>query len=196
MIIGIDIDDCLNNEYSFMIDYGSKYSFQIGGSDIIRIDSTHTSDIFGWPDETAHEFWHKFMPLFSTLPAVPFASEVIKKLRDEGNKIYIITARHNGDEWYPKDMAENLTQITLDWLKRNKIEFDEIFFDAKNKGEVCEEKQVDIMIDDDPFNLNKIKGKTKAFVFDKPYNKDIKLKDYTRVFSWYDIYAKIKKLEI
>ena len=30
MIIGIDIDDTLNNEYQFMIDYGTMYCNKLG----------------------------------------------------------------------------------------------------------------------------------------------------------------------
>lgn len=147
--------------------------------------------MFEWSDEVAHEFWNKYRKvLVIDLPAKRFSSEVIKNLKQEGNKIYIITARKNDDEWFPKELRSNVEQLTRDWLKNNNIYYDEIAFDVKDKGTYCFSHNIDIMIEDDPVNLDRLIGNTNIIVFDYPYNRGYKFKDLTRAFSWYDIYYK------
>lgn len=194
MIIGIDIDDTLNNEYQFMIDFGTMYCNKIGKYSLKNIDTIESHYMFEWGEKTAHQFWNTYMETFCKLPAIPFSGEVIKKLKSEGHKIYIITAREKNDPWFPKNMARDLENITIKWLLDNGINFDKIFFSCEDKGKVCKENNVDIMIDDDPRNIDKLIGNTNVFVFDKPYNRKPEYDIVTRVYSWYDAYEKIKKL--
>ena len=122
-----------------------------------------------------------------------FCNEIGKyKLENEGNKIYIITARRNGDEWFPDDLKNNVEKITKKWLKENKIYYDEIAFDVKDKGKYCKDHNINFMIEDDPINLRKLLYNTNIFVFDYPYNRNKEFSNLTRVYSWYDIYYKIK----
>ena len=100
------------------------------------------------------------------------------------------TEYKNDDEWFPKELRSNVEQLTKDWLKNNNIYYDEIAFDVKDKGTYCLSHSIDIMIEDDPVNLDRLIGNTNIIVFDYPYNCDYKFKDLTRAFSWYDIYYK------
>lgn len=129
MKIGIDIDGVLNSQYNFCIDYGTKFCNEIGKYKLENVHAIDTTDMFLWGDEVAHKFWNKYRKdLVITLPAKKYASEVIEKLKSEGNKIYIITARRNGDEWFPDDLKNDVEKITKNWLKENKIYYDEIVF--------------------------------------------------------------------
>ena len=56
-----------------------------------------------------------------------FAKDVIKKLKEQGHKIYLITARWD----MPND---NIKQITIDWLKENEVEYDELIINASDKS--------------------------------------------------------------
>ena len=80
-------------------------------------------------------------------------------------------------------------------MKENKIYYDEIIFDVKDKGKYCKDNTIDIMIEDDPINLRKLVGNTNVIIFDYPYNRNIEFADLTRAYSWYDIYYKIKSIE-
>ena len=51
--------------------------------------------------------------IISIAAAKPFAKEVINKLKMEGNEIYIITARKNYDEWFPKNLQDKVEEIGL-----------------------------------------------------------------------------------
>lgn len=195
MIIGVDIDDTLTIEHSLVIDYGTMYCNKLGKYHLKTIYSPEIVEMFDWPLKVAHEFYYKYAETFAEYPAVPFASEVLNKLKQEGHQIYIITARKHNDEWFPKHISKRTELYTAEWLLKNKIPFDKIFFDAKDKGKVCEENNVDIMIDDNPQNIEKAIGKTCVFIFDKDYNRRPEYNLMTRVVSWYDAYDKIHEFE-
>lgn len=195
MIIGIDIDDTLTTEHEFVINYGTMYCHKLRKYSLKKIDTASITEMFDWPIDVAHEFYYKYAEEISKQPAVPFASEVIKKLKKEGHQIYIITARRHNDEWFPKHIAKRTELFTAEWLLKNEIPYDKIFFDARDKGKVCRENHVDIMIDDDPKNIEGMLGNTIVFIYDKDYNRRPEYSLMTRVYSWYDVYEKIKKIE-
>ncbi len=192
MRIGIDIDGVLNSQYKFCIDYGTKFCNELGKYKLENINAIDTTDMFLWDEGIAHQFWNTYREvLVVKLPPKKYASEVINKLKNEGNLIYIITARKNNDEWFPDFLKEDVEGITKKWLKENKIYYDEIVFDVKDKGKYCKNNNIDIMIEDDPNNLRKLIGNTDVIIFDYPYNRNIEFTDLTRAYSWYDIYYKI-----
>ena len=193
MRIGIDIDGVLNSQYNFCIDYGTKFCNELGKYRLENINAMDTIDMFLWEEDIAHKFWNTYREdLVVKSPTKKYASEVINKLKNEGNLIYIITARKNNDEWFPDFLKEDVEGITKKWLKENKIYYDEIVFDVKDKGKYCKNNNIDIMIEDDPNNLRKLIGNTDVIIFDYPYNRNIEFTDLTRAYSWYDIYYKIK----
>ncbi len=192
MKIGIDIDGVLNSQYNFCIDYGSKFCLELGKYKLENVNAIDTTDMFLWGEDIAHKFWNKYRKeLVMTIPAKKFASEVIKKWKDKGYEIYIITARKNGDEWFPENLRSSIEIITKRWLNDNDIIYDNIKFDVQDKGKFCQENDIDYMIEDDPNNLRKLIGKTNVVVFDYPYNRNEEFKNLIRVYSWYDIYSKI-----
>lgn len=192
MRIGIDIDGVLNSQYNFCIDYGTKFCNELGKYRLENINAIDTTDMFLWGEDIAHQFWNRYREdLVVKLPAKKYASEVIKKLKDEGNIIYIITARKNNDEWFPDILKKNVEEITKKWLEDNKVYYDEIVFDVKNKGKYCKDYNIDIMIEDDPINLRKLFDNTNVIIFDYPYNRNTEFASLERAYSWYDIYYKI-----
>ncbi len=195
MKIGIDIDEVLNSQYNFCIDYGTKFCNELGQYKLENLNVFDTTDMFLWSEEIAHQFWKKYRKeLIVTLPPKKYSSEVIEKLKQEGNQIYIITARKNNDEWFPEELKD-VENITKKWLSQNNIFYDNIIFDVKNKGEYCKNNSIDIMIDDDPINLRKLVDNTNVIVFDYPYNRHTEFNTLLRAYSWYDIYYKIHKIQ-
>ena len=47
------------------------------------------------------------------------------------------------------------------------------------------------MIEDSPSTIEAINKIVKVLCYDNRYNRDLKLDNVTRVYSWYDIYNKI-----
>ena len=91
-----------------------------------------------------------------------------------------------------EDLKNDVEGITIKWLKENKIYYDKIVFDVKDKGKYCKENHINIMIEDDPINLRKLIDNTNVIIYDYPYNRIDEFNNVTRAYSWYDIYYKIK----
>jgi len=196
MKIGIDIDGVLNSQYNFCIDYGTKFCNEIGKYKLENVNVLDINDMFLWDESTGHQFWYKYKKeLVISLPAKVFSSEVINKLRKENNVIYIITSRCKENDWTSDELKNGVEEITKEWLKKNNINYDYIFFNVKDKGKICKENNIDIMIEDYPENIDKLIGNTEIIIFDYPYNRDEKYKNITRCYSWYDIYNKIKSIK-
>ena len=124
MRIGIDIDGVLTDIEQWQLDYGSKFYFEKYGKEIQDNEGYETTDIFKADSSLDDEFWNEYFKDYSiNVDVRRFASEVIKKLKQEGNEIYIITARGSFLSHSTEVMSiEENKKIVLDWLKRNKIE--------------------------------------------------------------------------
>ena len=98
--------------------------------------------------------------------------EVIKRLRNKGNKIYIITSR--SDNYHGIDF----TQITKDWFQKQNLEVDK-------------EYQIDLMIEDNPYNFKKIRELgINCILYDNRGKFDLKQDYYT---SWLEIEKYIER---
>ena len=174
MKIGIDIDGVLNSHYDFCITYGSKYCSEIGKYQFENINAFDTTDIFGWTDEIAHNFWNKYRKdLVSELPVREFASEVISKLRNLGDEIYIITAR-------PEKMFPDIES----WLKKYNIEKDitkVISSTGKEKQDICNENNIFLLCDDDIRHLTNKKIQVRMLFKN---NKKIRDDDIISLNTW------------
>lgn len=203
MRIGIDIDGVLNYREEFVLACGTKYCVETGHGELKDPNSHSLKKVFGWTQEQRNDFWYKNGKYQMWVwPAQCFAAEVIRKLRREGHEIYIVTGRNEHDDPEMDGMPKNKTweEITKNWLAENDIEYDGFGFDLgrpvpNDKGTYCAEHGIDVMIEDNPDYLETLAGKTKIFVYNQPYNRDMNLENSERVYSWYDVYDKIKKLE-
>ncbi len=195
MIIGIDIDGVLTNIERFQLDYGSKYFFENENSININSNKYEIIDIFNTNTEKDDEFWKKYLKFYAKKePARRFSSEIIKKLKDDGHKIYIITARFLTDR--DDYLGKKMRAIVKKWLKNNKIIYDKIIFSKEDKRDICKENNVDIMIEDAPKNIIELSEVlTKVICFDALYNRDIEKENVIRCYSWYDIYYKILNIK-
>ena len=86
-----------------------------------------------------------------------------------------------------------MRNTTKNWLSENKVMYDKLIFTKGDKLPYCIDNKIDIMIDDDPKNINQISTKIPVICFDAAYNRECIGEKVTRCYSWYDIYTKIKK---
>ena len=190
MNIGIDIDGVLQNVGDFIFDYGSKYCFDKNINFNITGSEYNEKDIFGISSKEAEKFWKTYLVQYVTsYKPRDFAVEVIKKLKENNNNIYIITARN--EYGLPDDEEGNMQKLTKEWIEKNKIYYDELIFTSEDKRKVCKENKIDIMIEDSPTNVRELSEIIRVFCYDKPYNRGIEGNNITRVYSWYDILNKI-----
>ena len=192
MNIGIDIDGVLMDDDTYRLDTMTKYCYE---NNLGTLDNPYEyENKCNWSEEIKEDYRQKyFFEYIKNMPARMFASEVIKKLHDEGNKIIIITGRYKTQE--DSKIGEQMRKDTVNWLNKNKIFYDEICYAQCPKTKEIQEKNIDIMIDDSPEIISEAVRLTKVLCFDNRYNRDLIYNNITRVFSWYDIYKKINELK-
>jgi capsule biosynthesis phosphatase len=70
---------------------------------------------------------------YSDVLVKPLAVEFIKNLRKEGHYIIIQTARNMATcESNIGKVLKNVGKVTLEWLEKNEVEYDEIYFGKPN----------------------------------------------------------------
>ena len=194
MNIGIDLDGVLTNFNDFCMNYGTKFALEIGQGKIINPKGYESIEIFSWSEQTDIDFWKKYKEKYATTePARPFAKEVLEKLKEEGHKIFIITARSN--EFKEVEAKEKMQDIVRYWFKANNLYYDELIFSTVNKLGNCRENNIDIMVEDSPHNIKQLAEFLPVICFDTRYNRDCEGKNIIRCYSFYDIYEKIKEFE-
>ena len=192
MRIGIDIDDVISSFSNAMLKEYLKHDKQIGGKGIVNKTATATRrGMFDWDKDEEEKFYKDNIERIAiNLKPINNAKKYIDKLKKDGNEIYIITGRDNGEYTNPKEMTEK-------WLEKYAIYYDKLIFtnayNKNEKAEACIKHKIDLMIDDSVSHLKNIKETgTKVLLMDTRYNKyDDELE---RVLSWKDIYAKISAL--
>lgn len=108
--------------------------------------------------------------------------ESLKKLKELGNELYIITAR-------TEKYVDDIYNIIFTYLKKNNINVDKVFIKAKDKVDVCISENIDIMIDDSEYNYNLlVRNNIKAILFD---DKRDKLEVVDRIDGWGDLFRYI-----
>lgn len=194
MNIGIDIDGVLTNDDDYILDFTSKYCYE---NNLKSFDNANLYEYrkLNWNEDTINTYRNKyFLNYVKNEPARRFASEVIKKLKEKGHKIFIISARHKTAE-NGKIGNDNIRECTLNWLEKNNIEYDKIIFTKPPKVKEILENKIDLMIEDSPTTINELVKVVKVLYYDTRYNKNIEHKNIIRVYSWYDIYMKINEIE-
>lgn len=192
MKIGIDIDGVLTDEHRYIIDYGTNYFTKNNIQYKLHNDIYDSKEIFEVTEEQYNEFWKENLLKYSEKILIrPFASEVINKLKKNNNRIYIITSR--SFTTYENEYKEQMQLIVKQWLHKNNIIYDDIIFSSK-KLEVCKELNIDLMIEDNPNNIQSISKYIPVLCYDHPYNKKIVDNNIIRCYSWYDIYIKIEEI--
>lgn len=192
MRIGIDIDGVMVNIEQFIGDYGIKFCEENNLCYKVKKDEYDEAKALGISEENSEKFWNKYLKYYATeYPARDFASEVIQKLKEDGHEIYIITARN---EWgLVGDDYGKMKEFVSSWLEKNNIYYDKLIYTEGSKLPYCIGNYIDIMIEDSPKNIKDISSKIPVLCYNCNYNANIKGENITRVYSWYDVYNKIKK---
>lgn len=136
MTIGIDIDDTITktNEKALEIIKRENYEKVTFWEEL--------NDILG--------FIHKhYKEIVKTVELYEDAREVLELIHKKGHKIIFITQRT-----YQK--GADTEEDTINYLKKNNIPYDKIYFAKRNKLETCLKENVDVFIDDKENTLKPI----------------------------------------
>ena len=130
MKIGIDIDNVISN---FEEDVEKEYLMH--NAKIVDPTKQRDEGRYDWSIEQSKEFYISNIERIAiNLSTIDFAAETIDKLKEDGNEIYIISGRDNGEYTNPYEM-------TKEWLEKHHIHYDKLIltnaYDNHAKTEEC-----------------------------------------------------------
>lgn len=177
MIIGIDCDEVLSSTLEELIKFpefnGAKwesfYSYNPLAAPWFHMDGLELLMIFLKLFQSDH-FWD--------IKPVPGALQQLKKLKEAWHELVIIT-------WRPEMVAER----TKKWVEEHYPNlFSDFLFasthteNQKTKAELCEERGIQLVIEDDPFFVSDLSEKgVPCILLDYPRNQDFDLEKHSNV---------------
>lgn len=189
MKIGIDIDNTITDTMPILIDYCKRYNDNVVKRNLkMNDEGFNTSSLFNWTNEEEIEFCNKYLEeilLKATLK--PQAQKVIQKLKEDGIYIYIVTARK-------EPYINNPYIVSKEFLDQNNIVYNEIIVGCEDKCSFCLENNIDIMIDDEPNNINTISKYIPVIVFEDKHNIKCNGENIVKVKEWQEVYKILKGL--
>ena len=192
MRIGIDIDNCISNFDDTLLKEYLKHDKELRNTGIINKNPEYLrKGMFDWTEEEESSFYHANIEDFA-IKLRPIEDSVcyIRKLKEDGHEIYIITGRNNGEYINPKE-------LTTQWLDKYNIVYDKLIFtnayDKYAKTKICLENNIDLMIEDSTrISLDLISNGIKVYTMNTRYNQKEQTLD--RVSRWKEIYEKVSNL--
>lgn len=194
MNIGIDIDGVLTEMEQYLLTVGLNFA----SSNHLPFDPSfdrHSACGFLNRNDSRF-FWEKYWFDYAFHVSVkPNASLVIKKLHEEGNRIFLITARTYDSQIlkYGISKQQEMEQAILLWLEKNDIYYDKIIFSNLNKLPACLENKIDVMIDDAVSNIEQLQGYMDLILFSSKYNVWYQNDAIRRASNWLEVYALVSK---
>ncbi len=195
MKIGIDIDDTTFLTVKSMLKYADKFEEEISGIPTNR-DSFgliknryYLKALYGWDDKTKFDFFDKYYKnVLEECTMLPNADKIIKKLKEEGDIIYFVTARLMNIKNCDTE------EITKKSLQDFDIPYDSLNLHISDKLKFFKENQMDLCIEDSYETCRELTDNgIKSILMTTKMNADIDDTEITRVNNWNEIYEEIRK---
>ena len=187
MRIGIDVDNTITDTLVVMKQYCKKYNDEVVKRNLsMNGKGFAAGNLYDWTNEERQNFFDNILPeVFSRVEPKKNAQEIIQKLKQENNEIYIITARTKVKEPY---------KLTQEMLRKYGINYDELVI-QKDKKQYCIDNQIDLLIDDEPQNINSVSEIIPVIVFEAVHNEECNGNNIIKVKTWNEAYEAIKEIE-
>lgn len=176
MKYAFDLDDTLSDTATVINEYAIKFDKETlnGTGKMKKIDNAvdyyYFAEALNWNKDNIRDFFKQYyIEIIKKVKVKPLVAETINKLKNKDNEIYIITARRKREE----NIIENITER---WLSKNKIYYDGLYINVKEKFDLVNKLNIDYFIDDSYKNCKEVLEKTKAKVFmiETEFNNQIK----------------------
>ena len=114
MRIGIDIDNCISNFDDVLLEEYIKHDKELRNTGIINEEPYNvTIGMFDWSKEENDDFYYNNIQRIAiSLKPLKDSKEIIDKLKADGNEIYIISSRDNGEYINPEKMTRDYQYAT------------------------------------------------------------------------------------
>lgn len=194
MVIGFDIDDTITDTFGVMFGYGQKFTIEELGksAELIKTSGftnhSYCQEMHNWTDDESERFFRiYYKDIIEKTEPFMFAVETIKKLKEEGHRIVLITAR-----WDLEDF--NVRVATEKWLKEQDIPYDKLIVNAITKKQAAIDNNLDIFVDDSFKNCQDVANTgIKTYIMDTRYNKGLEDKRIKRTYSWPHLEQELRK---
>lgn len=172
MNLGLDIDGVLTNIEAFQFKHGIPYFKQKYNKDVVNENGKDIKQLFECTKEEELGFWKRNLVRYAIAePARVNAAEYTKWAYENGHHVYIITSRIFSTK--QNFLGKLMRFIVKNWLKRNKIRYDEISFCDEDKAHAIKKYNIEYMVDDDPDNINALKDLTQIICMNAKCNEHI-----------------------
>ena len=192
MKIGIDLDGVIfDSEKDYRV-YSELYDLL----DLHKNSKKDNREIkfqqrFDWNEEEINGFikkYHSKITVESNF--MPGVKTVLPMIKNDGNKLYLITARGR--------INKEMIPITLQRLEKNGLDvFEKYYWATENKEDICKKENIDIMIDD---SYQKCKNVANAhiqtiYLKDAP-SYDLEENEYIHIlYNWGEIYRYLFEMQ-
>lgn len=190
MNIAFDADGVIFPIEDFQIEEGQKF---FKNRTIYDINGYGIKEVFNVSSEEEIKFWTKNTFKYNrNVISTKEIAELIKKLRINGNRVYILTGRAKANE---NGIIGHIMRGELERaLKRNNIEVDGIIYVSTSKSDIekynaIKKYNIHIMVEDKKENVDKFKDITRSICFKTRNNADYYDEKVVKV-------ANVKELEI
>lgn len=195
MNIGIDIDGVILNFEEQFNTYAEIYDCEIlRKNSIINKKERPYEKRYSWGEKEKIEFLNKYMIKSAEDSSfVAGAKEVIKKLKEDGHKLIVISARGATISGVTTEMAEQMKELAEEKFNEAELYFDKCCWGNLDKVKTVNEEKIDIFIDDSASVCKKISGLgVKTLYFRYKDMEIINESDFlTEISNWGEIYRYI-----
>lgn len=197
MRIAFDVDGVFTNLEKYQLKYGKKYFKNVKTEDI-NTDEIDIEGMFNCTKSEREKFWLKYIWKYCFMPFEEDIGALIRKLKSEGDEIYIVTGRAHTTE---QGLIGALFRKMLYYmLKKENVPYDHMFFCSEKDSEIekpkiCEENEIDVIVDDKKENVDSMKDVTNVICRDRIYNRNYDDKAIPRVKNSNQIYNEIRKIK-
>lgn len=189
MKIGIDIDNTITDTLPIIKKYCKMYNDTVVKRNLtMHEDGVASYNLFDWTPEENQDFCMNYLEKAVLSAKVKEnAAKVIKKLKNDGHKIYIISARI-------EPVFKTPYKSTEKYLKENNIVYDKLIVGSLDKKPYCIEHNIDILLEDEPRYINDISPIIPVIVFDEIFNKQCVGNNIYKVTNWNQVYDLINRI--
>ena len=188
MKIGIDLDGVVIDSETTFRTYEEIFDIDIlNGNNLINREEPKFQARYNWTKEQEKEFIEKyFLKISKESNLMSGFMATYELLKQQGHEFVVITARGG----FLEEMKDDAIRL----LDENNIKFDKYYWKIEDKLQVCQNENIDIMIDDDWRIIKKLSdNKIKTLYFRDTNLMKLKENNYIKeVNNWGEIYRHIK----
>lgn len=195
MILCVDLDDTLALSGKTIIDYAIKFDKEVLKRTTTIKKVTNCSDYYyfarmlNWNRQDLIKFFEYCYPNYLKDIKIKYGTRKYLKLLKKLNvKIYIVTSR--------REIRDDIVEkITIEWLKKNKLEYDKLYINIENKADLLGKLKPDYYIDDSLKNCDSVHAlvpNTRIFLMNTIYNKKLNAR-YERINNIKNFYDILKE---